>query len=96
MNETWLARLGMGVVMVAAQGGDFTGNRVTAEFVRSRLPELASRSTTTWSRGHQDGCTREQDRLTSGSLKTQIPPRDKRRTGRAPHDSAVGTKGAQS
>jgi hypothetical protein len=26
------------------QGGDFTGNRVTAEFMRSRLPELASRA----------------------------------------------------
>jgi hypothetical protein len=50
LNETWLARLGMGVVMVAAQGGDITGNRVTAEFVRSRLPKLASRATTTWSR----------------------------------------------
>jgi hypothetical protein len=36
------------------------------------------------------------NRLTGGSLKTPIPPRDKRRTGRAPHDSAVGTKGAQS
>jgi hypothetical protein len=35
------------------------------------------------------------NRLTGGSLKTPIPPRDKRRTGRAPHDSAVGTKGAQ-
>jgi hypothetical protein len=35
-------------------------------------------------------------RLTGGSLKTQIPPRDKRRAGRAPHDSAAGTKGAQS
>jgi hypothetical protein len=45
---------------------------------------------------HQDGCTREQNRLTGGSLKTQILPRDKRRAGRAPHDSAVGTKGAQS
>ena len=55
MNETWLARLGMGVVMVAAQGGDFTGNRVTAEFVRSRLPELASRATTTWSRDIRTG-----------------------------------------
>ena len=35
-------------------------------------------------------------RLTGDSLKTQIPPRDKRRAGRAPHDSAAGTKGAQS
>jgi hypothetical protein len=42
-------------VMVTAQGGDFTGNRVTAEFVRSRLPELASRATTTWSRDIRTG-----------------------------------------
>jgi hypothetical protein len=41
--------------MVAAQGGDITGNRVTAEFVRSRLPELASRATTTWSRDIRTG-----------------------------------------
>ena len=45
---------------------------------------------------HQDGCTRKQNRLARGSLKTQILPRDKRRARRAPHDSAVGTKGAQS
>jgi hypothetical protein len=29
--------------------------RVTAEFVRSRLPEIASRATTTWSRDIRTG-----------------------------------------
>jgi len=57
-------------------------------FAAARWSEVAAR--------HQDGWTREQNRLTGGSLKTQIPPRDKRRANRAPHDSAVGTKGAQS
>jgi hypothetical protein len=41
----------------ARQGADFTENRdrVTAELVRSRLPELASRATTTWSRDIRTG-----------------------------------------
>jgi hypothetical protein len=33
---------------------------------------------------------RKQNRLTDGALKTQIPPRDKRRAGRVPYGPAVG------
>jgi hypothetical protein len=44
-----------GKINRAAQGRDFIRNRVTAELVRSRLPELASRATTTCSRDIRTG-----------------------------------------
>ena len=58
-NQPFVGLLGRGDPrrhLVDARDFDFpTDRRVTAEFVRSRLPELASRATTTWSRDIRTG-----------------------------------------